>query len=243
MASQAIALQQSVNTFSRTGHIGSTRLGSTRIGSSRIGSSRIGSSRIGSAAIRISVPHVPFSELKDNELIDLTLQGRTTAFEELVKRHQRQIYALALKMLKNPDDASDISQDVFLKAYEVLGTFQKKSGFHTWPYRIAVNFCINHLRRDKGKYHVELEHYHAVQSPKALDRMDLMEIEDELNQAIQKLPEKQQTTVMLRACDGLPYKEIAKILDCSIGTVKANYFHAVKNLRRLMKRYIMAQAS
>lgn len=232
MASQAIALQQPVSTFSRAPRLGSTRIGSTRIGSTRIGST----------AIR-AIPHVPFSQLKDEQLIDLTLQGRTSAFEELVKRHQRQIYALALKMVKNPDDASDIAQDVFLKAYEVLGTFKKKSSFHTWLYRIAVNFCINHLRRDKGKYHVELENYHAIQPPKALDRMDLMEIEDELNKAIRKLPEKQQTTVLLRACDGLPYKEIAKVLDCSIGTVKANYFHAVKNLRRLMKRYIMAQAS
>ena len=232
MASQAIALQQPVHTFSHT----------PRLGSTRIGSVRTGSTRVGSTAIR-QAKRVPYSQLKDTQLIDLTVAGQTSAFEELVKRHQRQIYALALKMVKNPDDASDIAQDVFLKAYEVLGTFQKKSSFHTWLYRIAVNFCINHLRRDKAQYHVELENYHAVQSPKALDNMDLMEIEEELNNAIQKLPEKQQTTVLLRACDGLPYKEIAQILDCSIGTVKANYFHAVKNLRRLMKRYIMAQAS
>lgn len=238
MASQAIAFHATANPFSQPGRIGSTRIGSTRIRSTRIGSTRIGT-----RAIPKSTPRAALADMKDNQLIDLTLKGQTQAFEELVKRHQRQIYALALKMLKNPDDASDVAQDVFLKAYEVLGTFQKKSSFHTWLYRITVNFCINHLRRDKGKYHVELEHYHAVQEPKALDRMDLMEVEEELNNAIQQLPEKQQTTVMLRACEGLPYKEIAKILDCSIGTVKANYFHAVKNLRRLMKRYIVAQAS
>lgn len=217
MASQAIALQQPVAAFSR-------------------------SERIGSTAIRISARKA-LAELTDNQLIDLTLEGKRSAFEELVKRHQRQIYALALKMIKNHDDAADIAQDVFLKAYEVLGTFQKKSSFHTWLYRIAVNFCINHLRRDKRKYHIELETYHAVQSPKALQNMNILEVQEELNKAIQRLPEKQQTTVLLRACDGLPYKEIAKILDCSIGTVKANYFHAVKNLRRLMKRYIIAQAS
>ncbi len=79
--------------------------------------------------------------LADNQLIDLTLEGITSAFEELVKRHQRQIYALALKMVRNPEDAADIAQDVFLKAYEVLGTFKKKSSFHTWLYRITVNFC------------------------------------------------------------------------------------------------------
>lgn len=183
------------------------------------------------------------AKLADEQLIDLSLAGTVAAFEELVKRHQRQIYALALKMVKNHDDASDIAQDVFLKAYEVLGTFQKKSSFHTWLYRIAVNFCINHLRRDKAKYHVELEPQHAVETPMMLENMDSTEIQDELQQAIDNLPEKQQTTVLLRVCDGLPYKEIAQILGCSIGTVKANYFHAVKNLRRLMKRYIVAHTA
>lgn len=218
MASQAIALQQPLPALPKT-------------------------RRIGSSAIRYSSAQAPLSQMKDNQLIDLTLAGKASAFEELVKRHQRQIYALALKMVRNHDDASDIAQDVFLKAYEVLGTFKRKSSFHTWLYRIAVNYCINHLRRDKAKYHVELETYHAVQDPMALENMDAMEMQEELNKAIRRLPEKQQATVLLRACDGLPYKEIAKILDCSIGTVKANYFHAVKNLRRLMKRYIIAHAS
>lgn len=217
MATQAIALQQPVRPFKPT-------------------------SRIGSTAIRQYYTHSQLKKLTDNQLIDITLKGAVSAFEELVERHQRQIYALALKMVRNPDDAADIAQDVFLKAYEVLGSFKRKSSFHTWLYRIAVNFCINHLRRDKAKYHIELETYHAVQAPKALENMDTMELQDKLNEAIQNLPEKQRATVLLRVCDGLPYKEIAKILGCSIGTVKANYFHAVKNLQCLMKRYIIASA-
>ncbi len=216
MATQAIALQQPVTTFEST-------------------------SRLGSSEIR-QYTRSQLERLTDNQLIDFTLEGITSAFEELVERHQRQIYALALKMVRNHEDAADIAQDVFLKAYEVLGTFKRKSSFHTWLYRITVNFCINHLRRDKAKYHIELDTYHAVQSARALENMDTMELQDELNKAIKNLPEKQQVTVLLRVCDGLPYKEIARILDCSIGTVKANYFHAVKNLRRLMKRYIVASA-
>ncbi|MBD3308019.1 sigma-70 family RNA polymerase sigma factor [candidate division KSB3 bacterium] len=181
--------------------------------------------------------------LTDNQLIDLTLAGTTAAFEILVTRHQRQMYALALKMLRNHDDALDIAQDVFLKAYEVLGSFQKKSTFHTWLYRITVNFCINHLRRDKAQHHIQLETYHAVKSAEAFENLDTLELQDELNEAIRQLPEKQQTTVILRVCEGLPYKEIAKILDCSVGTVKANYFHAVKNLKKAMKNTIVAHAS
>jgi RNA polymerase sigma-70 factor (ECF subfamily) len=187
--------------------------------------------------------HTELETFTDNQLIDLTLEGTTTAFEILVKRHQRQMYALALKMLKNHDDANDIAQEVFLKAYEVLGSFQKKSSFHTWLYRITVNFCINHLRRDKAQYHVELENYHAVEAPEAFETLDSLEVQDELNAAIRRLPEKQQKTVFLRVVEGLPYKEIAKILGCSVGTVKANYFHAVKNLKRFMKSTVIAHAS
>jgi len=189
--------------------------------------------------------HYTLAELDsmtDEQLIDVTLAGTTTAFGILVQRHQRQMYALALKMVRNHDDAADIAQDVFLKAYEVLGSFQKKSSFHTWLYRITVNFCINHLRRDKAQYHVELENHHAVESSEAFENMDSTEVQDELTDAIRRLPEKQQTTVMLRAGEGMPYKEIAKILGCSVGTVKANYFHAVKNLKRYMKNTIVAHA-
>ncbi len=186
--------------------------------------------------------HADMLKMNDNQLIDLTLDGKTAAYGLLVERHQRQMYALALKMVKNHEDASDIAQDVFVKAYEVLGSFKKKSSFHTWLYRITMNYCINHLRRDKDQYHVELETYHAVKPAEAFENLDTMEIEDALNNAIGKLPEKQQKTVILRVCEGLPYKEIAKILDCSIGTVKANYFHALKNLRRYMKVTIVAHA-
>ncbi len=181
--------------------------------------------------------------MDDNQLIDVVLHGTTAAFELLVTRHQRQIYALALKMVRNHDDACDIAQDVFLKAYEALATFQKKSSFHTWLYRITVNFCINHMRRDKAQYHVELENYHAVEDAAAFSDMDSHEVHDELQDAIRRLPEKQQKTIFLRVVDGLPYKDIANMLGCSVGTVKANYFHAVKNIKRFMKSTIVAHAS
>lgn len=181
--------------------------------------------------------------MEDNDLIEVVLQGTTDAFEVLVKRHQRQMYALALKMVRNHDDACDIAQDVFLKAYEALPTFQKKSSFHTWLYRITVNFCINHLRRDKAQFHVELENYHAVEDAAAFSSMDSHEVQDELQDAIRRLPEKQQKTIFLRVVEGMPYKDIANMLGCSVGTVKANYFHAVKNIKRFMKSTIVAHAA
>jgi RNA polymerase sigma-70 factor (ECF subfamily) len=179
-------------------------------------------------------------EQQDFELIDLTLRGNQQAFDVLVKRYSSSIYALAYRMLHNHEDAADICQDVFLKAYEALGAFRKKSSFHTWLYRIATNSCINYLRKHSAQHHVEFAAYHAVKEADTLDTLYKIELQDVVNEAIEKLPEKQKATVMLRICEGMSHREVSKILKCSVGTAKANYFHAIRNLRRFMKTYIAA---
>lgn len=189
---------------------------------------------------KVEAPSKPLSEHNDFELIDRTLEGKHEAFDLLVKRYSGSIYALAYRMLRNHDDASDICQDVFLKAYEALKSFRKKSSFHTWLYRIATNSCINHLRKHSAQHHVEFANYHAVQEADTLDALYRMELQDVVNEAIERLPEKQKATVMLRVCEGMSHREVSKILKCSVGTAKANYFHAIRNLRRFMKNYINA---
>ena len=179
-------------------------------------------------------------ERNDFELIDLTLEGEHPAFDVLVKRYSGAIYALAYRMLRNHDDAADISQDVFFKAYEALGSFRKKSSFHTWLYRIATNSCINYLRKHSAQHHIEFAAYHVVKEADTLDTLYKIELQDVVNEAIEKLPEKQKATVMLRVCEGLSHREVSRILKCSVGTAKANYFHAIRNLRRFMKNYIAA---
>ena len=180
------------------------------------------------------------SEQNDFELIDQTLEGKHEAFDLLVKRYSGSIYALAFRMLRNHDDASDICQDVFLKAYEALGSFRKKSSFHTWLYRIATNSCINYLRKHSAQHQIEFANYHAVQEADTLESLYKIELQDVVNDAIERLPEKQKATVMLRVCEGMSHREVSKILHCSVGTAKANYFHAIRNLRRFMKHYINA---
>lgn len=174
----------------------------------------------------------------DFDLIDLTLKGERNAFEVLIERYRNSIYALAFRMLRNHEDASDISQDVFFKAYEALASFKKKSSFHTWLYRIATNSCINYLRRYSSQQQIELATYHTAQEADTLDSLYKIELQDVVNSAIEKLPEKQKATVILRVCEGLSHREVSKKLDCSVGTAKANYFHAIRNLRRFMKHYI-----
>lgn len=189
---------------------------------------------------KVETPRKTLAEQNDFELIDQTLEGNHEAFDLLVKRYSGSIYALAYRMLRNHDDASDICQDVFLKGYEALGSFRKKSSFHTWLYRIATNSCINHLRKHSAQHHIEFANYHAVQEADTLESLYKIELQDVVNEAIERLPEKQKATVMLRVCEGMSHREVSKILKCSVGTAKANYFHAIRNLRRFMKNYISA---
>ncbi|GAK59953.1 RNA polymerase, sigma-24 subunit, ECF subfamily [Candidatus Vecturithrix granuli] len=183
---------------------------------------------------------LPLEERSDFDLIDLTVSGQQEAFDVLVKRYSGSVYALAYRMLRNQEDAADIAQDVFLKAYEALSSFRKKSSFHTWLYRIASNSCINYLRRYSAQRHIELTNYHAAKEADSLDTLYTMELQEIVNEAIEKLPEKQKATVLLRVCEGLSHREVSRILKCSVGTAKANYFHAIRNLRRFMKNYITA---
>jgi len=174
----------------------------------------------------------------DFELIDLVTVGNELAFEELVNRYKKAVYYLAFRIVRNHEDAVDLSQDTFLKAYQSLKKFRKKSSFHTWLYRITVNLCINHLRRNRDKVKVELEDLHAVMQATTLEVLEFKELQDTVNEAIERLPEKQKVTVILRVYHGFSHKEISQILHCSVGTVKANYFHAIRNLRDFMKAYV-----
>ena len=187
-----------------------------------------------------SIEYEALKRRTDFELIDLTLAGTRVPFEILVERYRSSIYALAFRMLRNHEDAADIAQDVFFKAFEALATFRKKSSFHTWLYRIATNSCINYLRKYNAQQQVEFATYHAAKQSDTLDSLYKLELQDVVNTAIEKLPEKQKATVILRVCEGLSHREVSRKLDCSVGTAKANYFHAIRNLRRFMRNYITA---
>lgn len=177
-------------------------------------------------------------EKTDFELIDLVIVGNDRAFEELVNRYKKAVYYLAFRIVRDHEDAVDLSQDAFLKVYQSLKKFRRNSSFHTWLYRITVNLGINHLRRNKDKVKVGLEDLHAVMQTNTLEVLEFKELQNTVNEAIERLPEKQRVTVILRVCHGFSHKEISEVLQCSVGTVKANYFHAIRNLRDFMKDYI-----
>ena len=165
--------------------------------------------------------------------IDACRRGEREAFDELVLLYQRKIYGLCYRYVNNHEDANDLTQEVFLKAWKAIGRFRGQSAFSTWVYRIGVNACLNFLAKRRLPTQ-EL----ADALPDAGVRVDQrMESQDEarrVREAVERLPEKQRATLILKIYQELTHQEVAQVLGSTVGTVKANLFHALGNLRKLV---------
>jgi RNA polymerase sigma-70 factor (ECF subfamily) len=170
----------------------------------------------------------------DFELIDRFLQGDGTAFDELVRKRQREVYNLAYRMTRNAEDARDVSQVAFLQVYRNLSRFDRRSSFSTWLYRIVVNLCLNHLNRGSHSLHSlgDQQSELADSSEGSLGRLEEKERDEALARAIETLPPQQRASLTLRVHHHLAHREIAEIMGISEATAKVHYFHAVKALRR-----------
>jgi RNA polymerase sigma-70 factor (ECF subfamily) len=169
----------------------------------------------------------------EREAVETCRRGEREAFDRLVLRYQRDVYRLCYRYVNNHEDANDLAQEVFLKAWRAIPRFRGQSAFSTWLYRIAVNACLNFraLRRP-----VTQELPEALPDPR-LGAAARVESDDEARRvraAVARLPEKQRATLILKVYHELTHEEVAGILGSSVGTVKANLFHALRNLRRLM---------
>lgn len=167
------------------------------------------------------------------QLIDEFKNGNDQAFNTLVLRYKEKIYWIVRRMIPDHDEADDVTQNVFIKAYQSLGTFKGDSSFYTWIYRIAVNLSLNEIRRKKIRRTFSIDdEIHQVRSHDAqpLELMEQQEQTLKIREAIEQLPDKQKKVFLLRYYEELPYEEIAKILKTSVGGLKANYFHAVKKI-------------
>lgn len=175
-----------------------------------------------------------YRELTDEELVQLVKGGNVEPFDELVRRHEVKIHNLCYKILKNYDDAKDMAQETFLKAYRNIMKFDGRSRFSTWLYRIAVNNCINFMKKERPTEKIKDE---IIDIPKddPVDRYKKKQLRDTIFNAIAKLPEVQKSVFTLRALEDLPYQEISSILNKPVNTVKVNYHLAVKNLKNYLK--------
>lgn len=169
----------------------------------------------------------------DREAILASQRGDRAAFDRLVERHQREIYRLCYRYVNNHEDAADLAQDSFVKAYKAIGRFRGDSAFTTWLYRIAVNTCLN-FRASRRMVQEELSEALADPGVPVVQRMQERERSQQVRDAVARLPEKQRATLILKIYHDLTHEEVAGILGSSVGTVKANLFHAVGNLRKML---------
>lgn len=171
--------------------------------------------------------------LDDQALIDACLAGHRDAFGPIVQRYGPQVYRVCYRFAGNQADASELAQDTFVRAFRGLRSFRGRSALGTWLYRIAVNVSLNH---SAARTPVPLGQDPA---DTAAERPDAALLRDErvrrLRAAIARLPKKQRATLVLRVYHDLGHEEIARILGSTAGTVKVNFFHALANLRRMLR--------
>jgi RNA polymerase sigma-70 factor (ECF subfamily) len=173
----------------------------------------------------------------DFDVIQRVLAGDTDAFDVLVRKYQQEIYRLAYRMTRNAEDSKDLAQEAFVQAYRSLGKFRRESGFSTWLYRIAMNLCLNHLKSASRQEAAEVDGRLPDARADSLEVLMADERDRAVAGAIEALPPQQKATLTLRVNQGLSHREIADILDCSEGTAKANYFHAVRALQRRLRAF------
>jgi len=174
----------------------------------------------------------------DAELVQQVRNGSRRAFSELMRRHQQRVYWTARRLIGNHDDAEDVAQETFVKAYLALGDFRGDASFFTWLYRIAVNLSLNALRKRQLITYVRESELMRRVIPGGHDpseEVEHRESESRLQHAVEKLPEKQKAVFVLRFYDGLPYEDIALMLHTSVGGLKANYHHALKKVQEMMR--------
>lgn len=185
----------------------------------------------------------------DAELVKRILNGEEALFGELIQKYQQRVYSTLYHMTANHEDATDLTQDAFVKAFRVLNTFKGESSFYTWVYRIAVNRTLNFLKQRKQRTFMSLndldnqvEHdpdLVALISDRTPERdARLSELQTNLNAALLKLSEHHRLVVTLHDIQGLPHEEIARIMGCNVGTVRSRLFYARQQLQAWLSEYL-----
>jgi len=185
----------------------------------------------------------------DIELVADAQLGDVVAFDELVDRYYGKIYGLIYNMTSNREDAEDLVQEVFVKAFTSLPRFRGKSSFYTWIYRIAINKTINYRKKRNAKRTFSLDQfdqeikmdelYHDLTSKGSpLRNLNLTELQKRLNKALQGLSEKHRAVVILHDMQGIPHETIAKMVGTSVGTVRSRLFYARQQMQNELIEFI-----
>lgn len=186
---------------------------------------------------------------EDQALVQRARNGDLGAYDDLVRRYQERIYATLYHMTASHEDANDLAQEAFIKAFQALKSFKGGSSFYTWVYRIAVNRTINFLKQRKNRVHMSLNDldFNAEHDPDLVAlisektprrEINLVELQGRLNEAMQKLSEPHRMVVTLHDVQGLSHEEIAEIMECNIGTVRSRLFYARQQLQAYLSDYL-----
>jgi RNA polymerase sigma-70 factor, ECF subfamily len=175
------------------------------------------------------------AEADDRGLVEACLAGRPEAFDLIVERHQRAIYKLCYRFVHSHEDAADLTQDVFLRAYRGLRRFRGDSALGTWLYRIGVNLCLNRVSAARPP-EVPLDAAPPIAAGGVDQASALMRARQNarVRAAVSRLPRKQRAAVVLHVYQELTHQEVAAALGTSVGAAKANLFHALGNLKRML---------
>lgn len=185
----------------------------------------------------------------DAALVQRVQSGDMAAFDVLVNKYRERLYALVYHMTSNREDASDLTQEAFIKAFASIQQFKGRSSFYTWLYRIAVNHTLTSLKRLRWRRFFSLEEIREnsatseilerLQVPSTADKsLYIKELQEKLNEAMQKLSHKHRTVVILFEMEGLSHQEIAQIMDCTEGTVRSRLHYAKLELQSHLQEYL-----
>ena len=189
-----------------------------------------------------------FSHVDRYTLVERFQGGEIAAFEEIVDRCQKHVYNMAYHITHNHEDSHDISQEVFMKVFRSLGKLKNISAFDPWLRRVTINACMDYLRRRPNEHTMEdfdfLSHESiSTGSNTSPDKpLESDELEKLISRAVDQLPNRQRKVFVLRHYEGLALKDIARSLNCSLGTVKAHLFRATRRLRKLLQPYVSQHA-
>ena len=182
---------------------------------------------------------------QDREMVERVLAGDDAAFRGLVEKYQERLYTMAYGVLRNREDARDVTQDAFIKAYRSLASFRKESSFYTWLYRIGMNLSIDLTRKRKRREASGLreevatrneqgavhEMHHQENPRRVIERRQLYA---QIMDAMDQLPEDQKQVILLRELERMSYREIAEVMDVAEGTVMSRLYYARKKLQQLL---------
>ena len=198
----------------------------------------------------VATPERKLEADADLAIVRRVQAGDVAAFDALINKYRERVYGIIYHMTSNREDASDLAQETFIKAFQSIHRFQGGSSFFTWVYRIAVNAGLSHLRKSRLRSFFSLDRIDedepvskevidALMDNDTSDRQAFVrELQEKLNEAMQKLSIKHRTVVTLFEIDGLGHQEIADIMDCSVGTVRSRLHYAKQLLQSELERYV-----